>query len=73
MSRVPLNEILNHTTDKYRTTVAAQKVFHKIADNIAALPPEDRKEKAAVTCLRYIFLGKARIVPAAESEKKPSA
>ena len=68
---VPLKEILNHTNDKYRTTVAAQKVYQKIVDNAGGVPPEDRREKTAVTALRYVFLGKCTIIDKKESDLPP--
>jgi len=66
---LPLKEILNHITDKYLTTIAAQKVFQKIVTNLGALPPEDRRDKIAITCLRYVFLGKARLVKVEEKQE----
>ena len=67
---VPLKEILNHTNDKYRTTVAAQKVFQQIAENAGGVHPEDRREKVAVTCLRYVFLGRSEIIDVPEKTEK---
>ena len=65
---VPLKEILNHTTDKYRTTVAAQKTHQKIIANGGTVFPEDRREKTAVTALRYVFLGKTVITDKPDPE-----
>ena len=57
-----LKYILNSTQNKYKTTVAAQKVFQKLALNAATLTPKERREKSAIVCLTHIFEGKSKIL-----------
>jgi hypothetical protein len=59
-----LKYILNSTNNKYKTTVAAQKVFQKLTLNLAVLTPKERKEKMAIVSLTHIFEGKSKILEA---------
>ena len=70
MQASTLKFILNTTNNKYRTTVAAQKVFLKLIANPAVLTPKERKEKMAVVCLTHVFEGKSKILDTVDAKDK---
>ena len=58
---LPLKEILNSISNKYKTTIAAFKVAAEAKKNINVIRPEDQKEKLSVVALDYIFNKKVEV------------
>ena len=59
---LPLKEILNSISNKYKTTIAAFKIYEESKRNPSVIKPEDQKEKISVVALDYVFKKKVEVV-----------
>jgi hypothetical protein len=67
---LPLKEILNSISNKYKTTISAFKVSAEAKKNINCIRVEDQKEKLAVVALDYVFNKKVEVTENQDVKRK---